>query len=303
MKMQKRLRALVFTFVLVFAAFVCYAENVTVSTYYPSPYGSYQNLDTTGNTNLATTLGSKVDIGAASLDTFKVNVAGDVSITGRYLLSGAVLTPHGKQLFTTTGAALWVCPPRVTTVWVSMSGGGGGGGGGGASCNFCAPPWAGGGGGGAHAIMAMQFPVTPGFNYGIIVGNGGSLGAGGVGGGAGSAGGTGGTSAFGATFISGGVGGAGGIGGAGGGGGGGGGVTGGTGGSSGSGPPTGSGTGGGGGGSIFGSGGRGGNSPSGGGEGGGGFGGGGGGGGGAGGGAFSGGNGGAGATGSVLVEW
>jgi len=66
MKMQKRLKTLVFTFILAFMAFVAYAESVTISTFYPSPYGSYKNLDTTGDTSLATTVGSSVGIGISA---------------------------------------------------------------------------------------------------------------------------------------------------------------------------------------------------------------------------------------------
>ena len=51
------------------AGYAAYAENVTVSTFYPSPFGSYQTLETvtltaTGNSNLAT-LGGSVGIGTA----------------------------------------------------------------------------------------------------------------------------------------------------------------------------------------------------------------------------------------------
>jgi hypothetical protein len=34
------------------------AEDISISTFYPSPYGNYQELETTGNTSLATTSGS-----------------------------------------------------------------------------------------------------------------------------------------------------------------------------------------------------------------------------------------------------
>ena len=60
MSIQKRLRGLILAVLTVFVAFVAYAETVTVSTYYPSPYGSYTNLDTTGATNLATAAGDVV---------------------------------------------------------------------------------------------------------------------------------------------------------------------------------------------------------------------------------------------------
>jgi len=40
-------------------------ESVTITTYYPSPYGSYNELTTIGNTYLATTTGN-VGIGTTS---------------------------------------------------------------------------------------------------------------------------------------------------------------------------------------------------------------------------------------------
>ena len=51
-----------------------YADEVRISTYYPSPYGSYKNLDTTEDTHLATTQGN-VGIGTAA-PTDKLNVQG-----------------------------------------------------------------------------------------------------------------------------------------------------------------------------------------------------------------------------------
>ena len=51
--------------ILALASYAVHAEEVTISTYYPSPYGSYENLDTTGNTNLATVDGA-VGIGTTS---------------------------------------------------------------------------------------------------------------------------------------------------------------------------------------------------------------------------------------------
>ena len=44
-----------------------FAEEVKVSTYYPSPYGSYKNLDSSSDTHLATTSGN-VGIGTAAPD-------------------------------------------------------------------------------------------------------------------------------------------------------------------------------------------------------------------------------------------
>lgn len=43
-------------------------EQITITTYYPSPYGSYDQLTTTGNTTLATNPGSVVGIGTTTPD-------------------------------------------------------------------------------------------------------------------------------------------------------------------------------------------------------------------------------------------
>ena len=87
--MQQRLRGLILGVALVFVALAAYAETVTLSTFYPSPYGSYQNLDTTGETKLATESG-KVVIGPVSesekppamKEPPVLDVNGNVHITG-----------------------------------------------------------------------------------------------------------------------------------------------------------------------------------------------------------------------------
>lgn len=80
MKMQKRIRGFVLALMLVFTAYIAYAETVTVSTFYPSPYGSYQLLDTTGQTNLATA-GGNVSVGTPAFNAaYKLDVNGVVHI-------------------------------------------------------------------------------------------------------------------------------------------------------------------------------------------------------------------------------
>jgi len=61
------------------------AEEITLTTYYPAPYGAYNELTTTGNTYLATTSG-KVGIGLLATDTIqnKLDVEGSVAIGASY---------------------------------------------------------------------------------------------------------------------------------------------------------------------------------------------------------------------------
>ena len=42
------------------------AEDVKITTYYPSPYGAYKELSTTGDTNLATDTGTRLSVGTAT---------------------------------------------------------------------------------------------------------------------------------------------------------------------------------------------------------------------------------------------
>lgn len=71
--MRPNLKTFAVTLVIGLAAYAAYAETVTVSTYYPSPYGSYQNLDSTGAASFATSSGN-VGIGVTAPGTTNPNV-------------------------------------------------------------------------------------------------------------------------------------------------------------------------------------------------------------------------------------
>ena len=98
MKMQKRSRGMILGVAVVFMAFWAHADDVTISTFYPSPYGSYKNLDTTGDTKLAAEEG-KVEIGKSDpgeirdVDPPVLHVNGNVHING-ILTAAWVNTTH-----------------------------------------------------------------------------------------------------------------------------------------------------------------------------------------------------------------
>ena len=98
MKMKKRLRGMILGIAVVFMALWAYADDVTISTFYPSPYGSYKNLETTADTKLATE-GGKVEIGKSDpgeirdVDPPVLNVNGNVHING-ILTAAWVNTTH-----------------------------------------------------------------------------------------------------------------------------------------------------------------------------------------------------------------
>ncbi len=56
------------------------AEDITLTTYYPAPYGAYDELTTTGNTYLATTSGN-VGIGTTAPGTYELKVIGTIDAT------------------------------------------------------------------------------------------------------------------------------------------------------------------------------------------------------------------------------
>lgn len=57
-----------------------FSEDITITTYYPSPYGSYQELRTYGNTYLATDPGGQVGIGTTT-PAAKLDVNGEIRLT------------------------------------------------------------------------------------------------------------------------------------------------------------------------------------------------------------------------------
>ncbi len=60
-------RSLILSFAIVcFSAVASRAEEVKITTYYPSPYGVYKGLSSTGDTNLATDATAKVGIGTTT---------------------------------------------------------------------------------------------------------------------------------------------------------------------------------------------------------------------------------------------
>lgn len=86
---------------LAFAAYTAYAEQVTISTYYPSPYGSYVTLTTTTGATFATSSGV-VGIGPSAATSHMLNVAGGANITGassfgNTLSVGSTLTVTGAS--------------------------------------------------------------------------------------------------------------------------------------------------------------------------------------------------------------
>lgn len=72
-------------------------EKITITTYYPSPYGSYNELTTTGNTYLATTSGN-VGIGTASPNA-KLHIAsGFIRVdSGQGITAGGTMNVNGDS--------------------------------------------------------------------------------------------------------------------------------------------------------------------------------------------------------------
>ena len=61
--MQKRLRGLTLIALMMFAAYMAYADTVSISTYYPSPYGSYKYLEVQDTLTVGTLRGGSYGFG------------------------------------------------------------------------------------------------------------------------------------------------------------------------------------------------------------------------------------------------
>lgn len=93
--MQQKIFNFFYAFLLALLGFgvTLMAEDITLTTYYPAPYGAYDELTTAGNTYLATTSGKNAGIGLATTDTIqnKLDVEGSVAIGASY--SGTSAAP------------------------------------------------------------------------------------------------------------------------------------------------------------------------------------------------------------------
>ncbi len=164
-----------------FSIMPCFAENITITTYYPAPYGVYKELTTTSNTYLATEGGS-VNIGTTEPSSnLKLDVEGKTGATeycdenaGNCFSSQSVrdhIHPlvHTKKRFSSSGT--WVKPESVTSVSIEMAGAGGGSGAGGWQNRL-----SGAGGGGAMIEGQITLPIAE-TSYSITVGQGGAGGS------------------------------------------------------------------------------------------------------------------------------
>lgn len=115
------------------------------------------------------------------------NLVGGGVVAGSFIGNGGGLTNVGvslqMQVFSTPGEFTFIAPTNVSSVIVEAWGGGGGGGAGNSSYDTA------GGGGGAGGYAKGVVGVTPGADYTVIVGAGGTAGA------------SGGTTSFGGTLI------------------------------------------------------------------------------------------------------
>jgi len=85
---------LIFALISVFYIFSQAEENLTITTYYPSPYGSYRELTTTGNTTLATSSGN-VGIGTTS-PTAKLEVNGTIRLPAATTEGRSITMGYGR---------------------------------------------------------------------------------------------------------------------------------------------------------------------------------------------------------------
>ncbi|MBU4346460.1 MAG: hypothetical protein KKH29_03940 [Candidatus Omnitrophica bacterium] len=92
-------RTIIFSgIILFFSAGLCFAqeESITITTYYPSPYGSYNELTTTGDTYLAIDSGSQVGIGTTDTNSYKLHVKANATSPGQ--IGIMVEQPEGNQV-------------------------------------------------------------------------------------------------------------------------------------------------------------------------------------------------------------
>ena len=102
--MQKRLRALTLIAAALFMAYAAYADTVSISTYYPSPYGSYTDLEVHNTLTVGTLRGGSYGYGG-------VYVVGPNSCITPNPFTEDCTCPDGfnGQLVNIAGANLYIC--------------------------------------------------------------------------------------------------------------------------------------------------------------------------------------------------
>ncbi|MFH1398189.1 MAG: hypothetical protein ABIH27_06555 [Candidatus Omnitrophota bacterium] len=97
-------------FVFMAASLAFAEESISISTYYPSPYGSYYNLTASNNVTLANVTGSMVGIGTNTPKT-KLEVSGQIYQNS----TGTVM------IFKSPDGSCSGCGPNNSDVWSCSS--------------------------------------------------------------------------------------------------------------------------------------------------------------------------------------
>lgn len=169
-------RGLVRSLVLVSFLFYlpCFAqeESVTITTYYPSPYGVYKEMRLHPNTSPSTC--DATNEGAMYYDDSSNEPLVCEEITTSTYAWTSMSRSSGPRAtaFTAPGTYTFTVPAGVTSLTGKLWGAGGGGGGG--YQPAVGPSGYGGGGGGGGQYVEGIINVTPGQDYTVIVGAGGA---------------------------------------------------------------------------------------------------------------------------------
>ncbi len=94
------------SFIFLFVPFVFAEESITLTTYYPSPYGSYYNFSASNNVTLATVAGSRVGIGTLTPGE-KLEVNGAIKFT----VDASVISKAPRVIYTPDNRG--GCPPAA----------------------------------------------------------------------------------------------------------------------------------------------------------------------------------------------
>jgi len=98
------------------------AEDVTVTTYYPSPRGNYQTLNSTGQTNLATGGGSVLIGTSLPTGVFSLEVAGNERVGGNLTVTGT-LSLGSLTVGSLTVTGLSTCTDPTASKYYTGAGG------------------------------------------------------------------------------------------------------------------------------------------------------------------------------------